>query len=106
MTFSPSVDMALAGTDVFLNGSASHFELGKLSKRLSLLQNSNAKVAPVYNFFIESLQLGGLYVYSNLLGCDGSNLYYDGASCIYLNGKLLKIGEQFSLNEIVKNTVK
>lgn len=37
-----------------------------------------------------------------MLGCDGERVYYDGTSCIYLNGEPLAQGAQFSLNEVVR----
>jgi len=47
------------------------------------------------------LQAGGIYCFANLLGCDGERVYYDGNSCIYLNGEVLAQGPQFSLQEVV-----
>ena len=32
---------------------------------------------------------GGAYIYSNLRGCDGARVYFDGASIIAQNGKVL-----------------
>lgn len=43
---------------------------------------------------------GGLYLYSNQMGCDGDRLYFDGSAMISLNGKLLAQSPQFSVKEI------
>lgn len=32
---------------------------------------------------------GGIYLYSNLRGCDGERLYFDGYSFITVNGKII-----------------
>lgn len=32
---------------------------------------------------------GGVYLYSNLKGCDGGRVYYDGGSLVCLNGKII-----------------
>jgi NAD+ synthase (glutamine-hydrolysing) len=53
---------ALLGTDLILNGSASHHEFMKLQKRVELILAVTKKN-------------GGTYLYSNLLGCDGERLY-------------------------------
>ncbi len=47
-----------------------------------------------------SLRNGGVYVYSNLKGCDGGRIYFDGASLISLNGKIITQLPQFSLKEV------
>ncbi len=39
-------------------------------------------------------------MYSNIQGCDGERVYYDGSSLIALNGDLIAQGTQFSMNEI------
>merc|ERR1719506_1603050 len=66
-----------------MNGSGSHHTLRKLDKRLQLVCGSVARC-------------GGVYVYSNLKGCDGSRVVYDGASMIAMNDKgLLAKGKQF-----------
>lgn len=41
-----------------------------------------------------------MYLYSNLRGCDGERIYYDGASMIFQNGELLAQAEQFSMEEV------
>ena len=46
-------------------------------------------------------QVGGVYVYSNLRGCDGERVYYDGCAMVMVNGEIVAQGEQFSLEEVV-----
>ncbi|KAI3918054.1 hypothetical protein MKW92_027445 [Papaver armeniacum] len=43
---------------------------------------------------------GGVYMYSNQQGCDGGRLYYDGCSCVVVNGKVVAQGSQFSLEDV------
>lgn len=43
---------------------------------------------------------GGVYLYSNHRGCDGTRLYFDGSALVYLNGELLVQASQFSLREV------
>ena len=52
-------------------------------------------------------QLGGVYLYSTIKGCDGERLYYDGPCMIFKNGELVGQGKQFSLSEVevVSSTV-
>ncbi|XAR70145.1 NAD(+) synthase (glutamine-hydrolyzing) [Bertholletia excelsa] len=43
---------------------------------------------------------GGVYMCSNHQGCDGSCLYYDGCSCVTVNGDVGAQGSQFSLKDV------
>ena len=36
---------------------------------------------------------GGVYVYSNISGCDGGRLFFDGKPMIMCNGKLVALGK-------------
>ncbi|CAN4127170.1 unnamed protein product [Withania somnifera] len=42
----------------------------------------------------------GVYMYSNHQGCDGGRLYYDGCSCVVVNGDMVAQGSQFSLKDV------
>ena len=84
---SPHIAMGLNGAEVFANGSGSHHVLRKLNTRIDLITNLTAK-------------LGGVYLYSNMRGCDGDRVYYDGGSMICLNGEILAQGYQFGLDEV------
>lgn len=44
--------------------------------------------------------MGLAYIYANQKGCDGERTYYDGSSMIALNGDILALDSQFSLDEI------
>jgi NAD+ synthase (glutamine-hydrolysing) len=84
---SPHIDMGLNGVEIIANGSASHHELRKLHVRLDLIKNATRKV-------------GGIYLYANLMGCDGERVYYDGCSMIAMNGELYAHTPQFSMREV------
>ncbi|KAH6584129.1 hypothetical protein BASA61_007684 [Batrachochytrium salamandrivorans] len=84
---SPHVQMSLDDVDVFTNGSASHHEFQKLNRRVQLIQNATGKC-------------GGIYLYSNLKGCDGERVYYDGCPLIVINGEVVAQGSQFSLADV------
>jgi NAD+ synthase (glutamine-hydrolysing) len=86
-TRAPHIDFYLSGVDIVTNGSGSHHELRKLDSRLSLMRNATSKC-------------GGIYMFSNLRGCDGNRLYFDGCSLICQNGELLAQASQFSLNDV------
>ena len=47
------------------------------------------------------MQSGGAYLFSNLFGCDGDRVFYDGGSMISLNGQIVAEGPQFTLDEVV-----
>lgn len=84
---SPHINFFLSGVDIVSNGSGSHHELRKLDSRLQLMKNATRKC-------------GGVYVYANHRGCDGTRLYFDGSSLICMNGDLLAQASQFSLQDV------
>jgi hypothetical protein len=45
-------------------------------------------------------QAGGVYLYANQRGCDGSRLYFDGCASVLLNGSVLEQGRQFGLADV------
>lgn len=59
----PHSELALNGVEVFMNASGSHHQLRKLDVRLRA-------------FIGATHTRGGVYMYSNLQGCDGGRLYY------------------------------
>jgi len=83
----PNVAYGLDGVEIIGNGSGSHHELRKLEVRLQLLQSASSRN-------------GGVYLYSNLKGCDGGRMYFDGASIIQVNGKIVSQMPQFSLPQV------
>lgn len=123
--FSPHIQMGLDGVEIIANGSGSHHELRKLHTRLDLIRSASGKVCILNNiifivffctycFFYEPptflfninlfslfLQTGGVYLYSNQKGCDGERVYYDGCAMIAVNGEIVALGSQFSLDDVV-----
>eukprot|EP00186_Timspurckia_oligopyrenoides_P003293 CAMPEP_0182448628 /NCGR_PEP_ID=MMETSP1172-20130603/28489_1 /TAXON_ID=708627 /ORGANISM="Timspurckia oligopyrenoides, Strain CCMP3278" /LENGTH=708 /DNA_ID=CAMNT_0024645565 /DNA_START=73 /DNA_END=2196 /DNA_ORIENTATION=+ len=87
----PHLQYALLGVQLVSNGSGSHHALRKLSTRLDLICSATRK-------------LGGAYLYANLIGCDGSRVYYDGCSMVVVNGAVLAQGEQFCVYDEVLTT--
>ena len=43
-------------------------------------------------------------MFSNLRGCDGARVYFNGGSSITLNGHILSRGKQFALEEVEVTT--
>lgn len=84
---SPHVSMGLDGVEIFANGSASHFQLGKLQSRIDLVNGATRRT-------------GGVYLYSNLQGTDGEHIYYDGSAMISVNGNLVAQGPQFTFKDV------
>ncbi|KAI0418153.1 glutamine-dependent NAD(+) synthetase [Xylaria grammica] len=84
---SPHIEMGLNGVEIFTNSSGSHHSLRKLDQRIALISEATRKN-------------GGVYLYSNQIGCDGDRLYYDGCAMIFVNGDLVGQSSQFSLNEV------
>ncbi|XP_073514933.1 glutamine-dependent NAD(+) synthetase isoform X1 [Phyllobates terribilis] len=84
---SPHIDMGLDGVEIFTNGSGSHHELRKAYLRVDLVKSTTTKN-------------GGIYLLSNLRGCDSDRLYYDGCSMISINGDIVAQGSQFSLESV------
>ena len=79
--------MGLDGVEVFTNGSGSHFQLRKIHTRMDLIKGATEKV-------------GGVYVYSNFIGCDGGRLYFDGCCLVAINGEFVAQGSQFTLADV------
>ncbi|PIK57459.1 putative glutamine-dependent NAD(+) synthetase [Apostichopus japonicus] len=91
---SPHIAMCLDGVEIFTNGSGSYHQLRKGHTLVDLIKSCTMKC-------------GGIYMYSNLRGCDGERAYYYGGSTIALNGDIITRGEEFSLQdvEVVVTTV-
>lgn len=84
---SPNNDLALDGAEIICNGSGSYHELRKLDTRVEFILAAGRK-------------LGGIYAYSNLRGCDGERVYYDGTALIAVNGTLVARSRQFSMDDV------
>ena len=79
----PGGDLSLAGVDVILNPSASHFAFGKFEVRK--------------RFVVEGSRAFGVsYIYTNLLGNEAGRIIYDGGVLIASAGKMLAVGPRFS----------
>ncbi|KAL8480177.1 hypothetical protein ACS0TY_026917 [Phlomoides rotata] len=79
--------LALNGVEVFMNASGSVHVLGKMQSRLGAITSAMSA-------------RGGVYMYINHLGCDGGRAYYDGCSCIVVNGDVVGQGLEFSLKDV------
>lgn len=84
-----STHIALAedGVELIVNGSGSYFELRKSNVVVDLIKSATSKA-------------GGCYLYSNLRGCDGQRVFFNGCSCIAVNGDIVSKGKQFSLKDV------
>lgn len=85
---STHIDMSLSGVEIIVNSSGSYKELRKAYIRTDLIRNATFKA-------------GGAYLFSNLRGCDGQRVYFDGCSAIALNGEIIARAKQYSLQEVV-----
>ncbi|KAK1258142.1 hypothetical protein QJS04_geneDACA021669 [Acorus gramineus] len=83
----PRIGLAFNGVEIFTNASGSHHQLRKLNLRMDAMKNATRFC-------------GGVYIYSNHQGCDGGRLYYDGCSCVAINGDIVAQGSQFSLKDV------
>jgi NAD+ synthase (glutamine-hydrolysing) len=80
-------ELALAGADLILNPSASHFAFGKHAVRERLvLEGSRA--------------FGVTYLYANLLGNEAGRAVYDGDTFIASGGELRANGRRFSFQKL------
>jgi len=87
----PGGDMALAGVDVILNPSASHFAFGKFETRKRLVVEG-------------SRAFGVSYVSTNLLGNEAGRAIYEGGALIASAGRLLAAGPRFSFQPVLVTT--
>ncbi|KAF0990780.1 hypothetical protein HZS_5759 [Henneguya salminicola] len=77
--------LSMNGAHVICNGNGSHFQIGKINKRFSLVADASGKT-------------GCTYLYGNLQGCDGSTMYFDGGSFVASSGKVVSMCKRFSIN--------
>lgn len=85
---STHIDMSLSGVEIIVNASGSYMQLRKAFIMRDLVKSASFKA-------------GGAYLYSNLRGCDGQRVYFNGCSAIALNGDIVARGKQFSLQDVV-----
>ena len=84
---SPHIDMGLDGVEIFVNGSGSYMELRKAYITVDLVTSATAKS-------------GGIYMFNNLRGGDGERVYFNGCSCISLNGDIVARTSQYGVEEV------
>lgn len=84
---SSHVPLSLDGVEIIANGSGCYHELRKAYVVVDLVKSATAKC-------------GGIYLFSNLRGCDGERVYFQGCSHIAVNGHMVSIGKQFSLQSV------
>lgn len=84
---STHIDLSLSGVEIMVNGSGSYIQLRKAYITTDLIRNASFKA-------------GGLYLFSNLRGCDGQRVWWGGNSAIALNGDIIARGKQFSLSDV------
>ncbi len=89
---STHISLGLDGIEFIVNGSGSYFELRKANVAVDLVLGATRKS-------------GGCYLFSNLRGCDGQRIMFNGGSCIALNGQTIARTRQFSLEEVVRNII-
>jgi len=77
----------LDGVEIIVNGSGSYMELRKAFVAVELVRSA-------------TLKSGGCYMFSNLRGCDGQRVYFNGCSCIALNGQMVARTGQFGIEEV------
>jgi NAD+ synthase (glutamine-hydrolysing) len=81
------IEMGLDGVEIFVNSSGSYMELRKAYVAVDLVRGATAKS-------------GGCYLFSNMRGCDGDRVYFNGASCISVNGDIVNRTKQFAVEEV------
>lgn len=84
---STHIDMALDGVEIISNSSGSYMELRKAYITVDLVKSATLKAK-------------GCYIFSNLRGCDGERIYFNGCSCIALNGDIVSRSKQFAMQEV------
>ncbi|GBN76726.1 putative glutamine-dependent NAD(+) synthetase [Araneus ventricosus] len=84
---SSHIPLSFDGVEIISNGSGCYHELRKAYVVVDLVKSATAKC-------------GGIYLFSNLRGCDGERIYFQGCSHVAINGHMVSIGKQFSLQDV------
>ncbi|XP_015913289.1 glutamine-dependent NAD(+) synthetase [Parasteatoda tepidariorum] len=84
---SSHISQSFDGVEIISNGSGCYHELRKAYVVVDLVKSATAKC-------------GGIYLFSNLRGCDGERTYFQGCSHVAINGHMVSIGKQFSLQDV------
>ncbi|KAJ6638435.1 Glutamine-dependent NAD(+) synthetase [Pseudolycoriella hygida] len=88
---STHIDLSLSGVEIMVNASGSYMELRKAYVAADLIKNASYKA-------------GGAYLFSNLRGCDGQRVYFNGCSAIALNGDIIARGKQYAIQDVEVTT--
>lgn len=84
---SSHIPLSFDGVEIIVNSSGSYMELRKAYITVELVKSATFKA-------------GGCYLFNNLRGCDGGRVYFNGCSCIALNGQISAKTQQFSLLDV------
>lgn len=84
---STHIEQSLAGAEIIVNSSGSYMELRKAFVCTDLVRSASFKAAAAYLF-------------SNLRGCDGQRVYFNGCSMVALNGEIIARAKQFALQDV------
>ena len=84
---STHIDMSLDGVEIMVNSSGSYKELRKAYVVVDLVKSATAKA-------------GGCYMFNNLRGGDGDRVYFQGISCISVNGDIVNRTKQYAIEEV------
>mmetsp|Transcript_15044 Transcript_15044/g.21873 ORF Transcript_15044/g.21873 Transcript_15044/m.21873 type:complete len:702 (+) Transcript_15044:11-2116(+) len=82
-----STKLYLMGAHLVLNMGNNSFQMDSMNDR-----NHHLKHA--------ALKCGGVYMYSNQIGCDGHRSYFDAGSCVIVNGNMISQTQPFSLKQV------
>eukprot|EP00915_Cephaloidophora_sp_WS-2016_P001054 GHVH01001438.1.p1 GENE.GHVH01001438.1~~GHVH01001438.1.p1 ORF type:complete len:799 (-),score=118.13 GHVH01001438.1:53-2449(-) len=83
------IDFYLQGVDIVSNASGSHHSLQKLERRLTIIKTATTKT-------------GGVYMYSNFSGNDGTRNCFDGKSVIAMNGDIIASASSLLIGDDVE----
>ncbi|KAK6337251.1 glutamine-dependent NAD(+) synthetase [Orbilia javanica] len=73
--------------DISINTTRYHHEFGRFASHMdSVCQPGKS--------------MGGVYIYSNLKGCGGERMLYEGASSIVVNGEVISQSPRFAISEV------
>lgn len=84
---STHIEQSLAGAEIIVNSSGSYMELRKAFVCTDLVRSASFKA-------------GVAYLFSNLRGCDGQRVYFNGCSMVALNGEIIARAKQFALEDV------
>ncbi|CAG9323153.1 unnamed protein product [Blepharisma stoltei] len=84
---SSSTELFLMGAHIVLNMGGNPFQM-------------SIEFQKWYSMMSASVKTGGIYMYSNQIGCDGHRTYFNARSMIFLNGNCFATTEPFSMKSV------